>query len=502
MGFGIRPEKISSWIGQWENNFDSIAEDASSIKTLVYLALLERQNKWSSYEDIEKEIKDQEVIEGDIEAMSLRNGMSQIVNALKQDKLFKIEKSKNGRQALYRIKERNQSGIKANTSNEGDIISILAPDPSASMRYVAERLMRDRRMPFYGIYLPMQAASRWVLYSEAEAEERRNYEGDQCEALLGEWLAKHSGQEISLIGLGVGEGIGEIELLERLLAEKYAFKRIHYCAIDTNIHLLMGHRERLWDRFENEIREKRLVCGVIRGNFLESFSTLIQRLQDEFKKKRQFSDLDFLPRSSGTIVSILGNLIGNLEQRASEWKYFQPILQGLKGYDLAFLLGISVHQTVEKYERDLDDLLLATPRYLTHELKLIKSHPTEESTKEEDKEFFLPTDEKKKVKRCPKVEAADYQGDGLVRGAHVTGKIYEFFYRTESRLTMELEEEILTVPEETDLLLYNIIKFDRDKFRAFLESKGLAISYSGDPYKVGQRAYEVLAATTLITDQT
>src|SRR5918912_1172806 len=105
-----------------------------------------------------------------------------------------------------------------------------------STEFVAGKLMRDRRMPFYGIYLPMRAASRWVLYSEGEAKKRSKYEGEECERLLGEWLSKYSEKEISIIGLGVGEGIGVIKIIEELLAEEAGFSRIHYCAIDTNVH--------------------------------------------------------------------------------------------------------------------------------------------------------------------------------------------------------------------------------------------------------------------------
>jgi hypothetical protein len=368
-------------------------------------------------------------------------------------------------------------------------------------------------MPFYGIYLPMRAASTWVLYSEEEAGHRRKYEVEQCERLLAEWLAKYRGQEISLVGLGVGEGIGEIGLLDKLLGEKYGFKRIHYCAIDTNIHLLMDHAERLRDKFKDEIRDKKLVCGIIRGNFLKNFSNLIQKLRDEFKKKDQFNYLSqgFLPKGSGTLVSILGNLIGNLEHRASEWTYFQPILEGLKGCDLALLLGVSVQQKddhkkliQEKYTRDLDKLLLETPRYLTHELRILKSHQPETGDEtREAREFFLPEDDDhQKVKRCPSVQVEKYQGDhsvqaekGKVEKKHIRGDIYEFFYITEWDLSMEMGGETLTVPEHTPLLLYNIIKFDLDTLIAFLNSRGLEepLPDSVKEYKVGERAYAVLA---------
>lgn len=508
MSYEIKRDKISDWIRDWEDGFGLIAADPKAIKTLVYLALLERQNEWSSYEDIAKELKAREVIEKDIDdrtlALALRNGMHQIGQALKQDKIYELEKDKEGRQALYKIIKRNQFGMQLNTSSDEEIVLILNPSlPTGidytSMEYIAERLIKDHRMPFYGIYLPMRAASRWVLYSEKEAE-KREYEGKQFKMLLGEWLAQYRGQEISLFGLGVGEGIGEIEFINELLSEKYGFKRIHYCAIDTNIHLLLDHIERLRDRFKGEIRNKRLVCGAIRGNFLTDFSHLVQTLRDEFRKKRQFSDLEtgFLPagaegQSSGTIVSILGNLLGNLERRASEWSYFQPILESLKGHDLVFLVGVSVQQAEpETYERDLDDLLLATPKYLTYELGILKSHPP---AHEKLREFILPEDdEKEKMERCPPVEAATYVGEGLIRETHIKGHIYEFHYKTKWELTMELKEETLSIPGGTALLLYNIIKFDLATLIAFLKSRGLELlAEPGEPYKVGEREYAMFA---------
>lgn len=511
MSYKIIREGISEWISEWQDSFGSIAADRTSIRTLVYLALLERQD-WSSYEDIARELKDRGILEGDIEdrslALALRNAMSQIGQTLNQDKIYKLERDKDGRQGRFRINKRDQSA-----GDDGIVMILNTSLPTGidytSMEYIAERLIKDHRMPFYGIYLPMRAASRWVLYSEKEAE-KLEYESNQFKRLLGEWLAQYHGQEISLIGLGVGEGLGEIEFIKELLSGRYGLKKINYCAIDTNIHLLLDHVERLKDCFKTEIKEKRLVCGVIRGNFLRDFSHLIQVLRDEFRKRR-FGDLEsgFLPpggesRRSGTIVSILGNLLGNLERRASEWAYFQPILESLKGHDLVFLLGVSVQgEKPETYERDMDDLLLATPKYLTHELGILKSHPDPGKT---FKEFILPVpeeqeDQKKrqeakeeKKERCPEVKAEEYIGEGLIRDKHIKGQIYEFFYKTKWDLSMESEGEPLTLPAGTALLLYNIIKFNYETLRDFLDSRGLElVAEPGKPQKVGERLYIVFA---------
>jgi hypothetical protein len=94
MDYG-RPDRISDWISKWENHFGSLAKNGPVPRTVIYLALLERQEdgKWSSYEDIAEELRARGIIEGNIEeiSLSLRNGMHQVVKALKQDQLYESE---------------------------------------------------------------------------------------------------------------------------------------------------------------------------------------------------------------------------------------------------------------------------------------------------------------------------------------------------------------------------------------------------------------------------
>lgn len=524
MSFSIRTERAAQWVGEWEGHFGTLNPDPTSTKTLIFLTLLERQDEMTSYQDIADELNARGVLEGKIDNFTpLRNGMAQLGNALQTHNLYELENRKSGKESNFRLKRRSPSAATATIANRGQSASTNAaamgegivtvfndPELTASTEFelVAEKLMLDRRMPFYGIYLPMPAASRWVLYSEGESKERSRYEAAECERLLGVWLSGHRDGEISVIGLGVGEGIGEIEILRRLLTnDDYNFSRIHYCAVDTNVHLLMDHVERLKHIFKDEMKTGRLVCGVICGNFLEDFPKLIRRLRDEFGERGQLADAEqgFLP-NVGTLVTILGNVVGNLEQRASEWSYFRPVLEELKNYDIAFLFGVSVQQvekkkgekTSEKYSRNLEDLLLATPKYLTHELTMLRSHQPEGDTQEP--EFVLPEDRGEREKRWPAVvEQLDYLGEGLLQGAHVKGKIYEFYYQTQWDLSLEIGEEVKRVPAGTNLLLYNIIKFDEDTLIKFLESKGLLQARHTNPSPITSgnedRRYAVIAMT-------
>lgn len=524
MSIKIRKDKVAQWIGAWEGHFGTLNPDPNSVKTLIFLTLLEKQGELISYQGIAEELMARGVLDEEFDSFTpLRNGMAQLINALQTHALYDLENRKSGKESNFQLKRRTPSaappaaattrkqpaGAGFVASSEGIVTVLNDPEITASteFNYVAEKLMIDRRMPFYGIYLPMPAASRWVLYSEGESKERSRYESEECERLLGGWLSGYRGDEISVIGLGVGEGIGEIEILKRLLSdERYGFSRIHYCAIDTNVHLLMDHVERLKYIFRNEIRTGRLVCGVVCGNFLEDFPKLIQRLRDEFVVGGQFADPErgFLP-NTGTLVTILGNVVGNLEQRASEWSYFRPILEELKNYDIAFLFGVSVKQAEkkgekesEKYSRNLEDLLLATPRYLTHELTMLKSHQPEGDT--EKPEFDLPEDQREREKRWPaEVKQLDYVGEGLLQGAHVEGKIYEFFYQTRWDLSMEIGGEVKRIPAGAHLLLYNIIKFYEETLIEFLESKGLFQSRHTNPSPITSgnedRRYTVIAMT-------
>jgi hypothetical protein len=165
-------------------------------------------------------------------------------------------------------------------------------------------------------------------------------------------------------------------------------------------------------------------------------------------------------------------------------------LEGLKGHDLAFLLGVAVQRIEngkvikEIYKRDFDDFLLATPKYLTHEMGILTSHRSEED--EEVPEFFIPEEEEDdEKKRCPKVEAASYIGEGLIRGEHIKGDIYEFFYRTRWGLSLKGDSQVM--PPGTALLLYNIIKFNLDSLIDFLETRGLkAPTRSIETHDIGE----------------
>lgn len=521
MSFEINETKVSDWITKWKGKFGSIADDPTSVKTLIYLTLLERGEEMSTYQDIADELERRGVVAGKVtDFVPLRNGMNQIVNALETHSLYEIEKKKTGRVSSYRLKSRGQSAADSNGTHgakTGEIVKILEdPELTAAMEfeYVAQKLMIDRVMPFYGIYLPMTAASRWVLYSEGEAKGRSKYEADECLRLLDDWLLNYSGKEISIISLGVGEGIGEIEIMERLLGKKaqdeskrFDFSRIHYCAIDTNIHLLMDHAERLKHKFKDEIKSNKLVCGVACGNFLKDFPLIIQRLRDGFAATGQLdSEQVFLP-DTGTLVSILGNVVGNAE-KAKEWSYFEPVMADLRGYDLAFLVGVSIRQPEqagpETYDKGLEDLLLATPKYLTHELSMLKSYQYEEGHEnKEEPEFVLPSDQAEKDRRWPGAMQAKYEGDGIkvIEGAQVTGEVYEFYYITQWKLSMEVDGKELTIPKGSPLLLHNIIKFDRDTLIKFLESKGLYPSrQKSDPDDIQSgnqnRRYVVIAMTS------
>lgn len=486
-----------------ENNKSSnsinVRNSKNTGKELVEQALKNKKGEFLTYEDMPNVLMELGIIDEKTDIpkliLNLRNGMSELTGEQNNNSNYLIETTTTGKIKSFKLVDKPMSQRKA------EVIEVIEKNDFSSMQTLARRLMRDRRMPFYGIYLPLRAVSRWVRYSEEDeeaSETKRKYEGRKCEELLKEWLLKSKKQDkiLSIIGLGIGEGVGEIELIERLL--KQGFK-IHYCAIDMNPFLLMDHATRLKYKFEREIKNGELVCSVVADNFLKNFSNIVEKVRTKVEEKK-ITD-DFIPKDSNVLVSILGNVLGNLENRASEGVYFKTIRDEFESQNIAFLLGVGVlHEDEAPYK--LDDLFLATPRYLTHELGILKSSLKTE--KRDSKEFYIDSEERFQIKN------ADYQGDGLVHdeNAHVKGKIYEFLYTTKGELKMEVEDgQFLTLPPETKLLLYNIIKFDLKKLFGFLEFKGLKIPHRDKtPHKdieilnVGteaeKRLYAVFAVTT------
>lgn len=481
------------------NNSNKTTNIKHTGRELVELALRTKKGEYLSYEEMSDVLEKLGLVKEDVDISkliaNLRNGMSEL-NSEKHFLNYTIEEKTYGKKKTFSLIDKPLSERKI------EVVEIIDDNDFSSMQTIARRLMRDRRMPFYGIYLPLRAVARWVRYSEINeeaSEQKRKYEGEQCEKLLKEWFSNCKKQDkvLSILGLGLGEGIGEIELIERLL--KQGFK-IHYCAVDMNPFLLMDHAIRLKYKFGKAIKTRQLVCSVVTDNFLKNLSGALEKIRAKVKE-RKITD-DFIPKDSNILVTTLGNVLGNLEDRASEGVYFKKIQDEFEGQNIAFLIGAGVDQITatgksveETYE--LDDLFLATPRYLTYELGILKSNLT---NKKAGKEFYIDNKDQFQVKRN------FYQGDGLIfdkeSESYVKGYIYEFLYTTKKELVMEIEnEQSLILPPQTKLLLFNIIKFNLKNLLGFIKFRGLKIENEEqiETLNVGtdkeKRLYVVFAAT-------
>ncbi|MBI3297503.1 MAG: hypothetical protein HYZ75_05030 [Elusimicrobia bacterium] len=112
---------------------------------------------------------------------------------------------------------------------------------------VAAALLRDRALPSEACYLLPAGARSWAALSETSyLAQRRFYEAAAWSALGGPaWFrgCRRPG-ELAVVGCGVGHGLGEIELLSRLVADP-AGPRVLYWATDTSEILLGEHLARL-----------------------------------------------------------------------------------------------------------------------------------------------------------------------------------------------------------------------------------------------------------------
>jgi hypothetical protein len=498
----IRPNAFRGWSKPHISVFGPGFDPEPSLKSLVFLALLSADESGSgdrkgmSYRDIGELFSGHSVVDGSVPVASLRVAVSELGRTL--DKLghrFQLEATRRRREAFFYLRERSASPIK-----RGDDGAFLFLDPLvADGNSLALDLMQNRQLPFYSLYTLPRSAAWWVIFSSGEAEQRKPYEMLAWTDLgIKDFLRSGEGKTdkediAGLVGLGVGEGIAELELLELMLAE---FGTVHYLAVDTSPVLLLGHVQTLRERFDQQLKAGNLVCAAVLGNALMDLEEPLRRARSEFEKPAR--EQTFLPSSIPVLVSYLGNNIGN-DQIGREWSLFSSVRRAFSNANLAWMVGFSINQKddtgkniQERYERNWDDFLVQTPHHLMADLKLIESTNCDA---DELPEFVLPDERGSPgyAARFPTVVPKPYSA-GII-----SGQVYDFYYVLSHDLVKPWKGQDIRVPKGSKLLLYNIIKYDPGTLVNFLEEKGLRVQY--DPrlnLKVktanGEREYGVLAA--------
>jgi hypothetical protein len=298
-----------------------------------------------------------------------------------------------------------------------------------------------------------------------------------------------SDKVVGVLGVAIGEGWGEIELLRKVLARG---DTVHYLALDLSPILLAAHIEIVREVFERELLEGRLVCAGFLGDAFADLELAVEACESHFRSRKVFSlQQDFLPEAAPLLVTYLGNCLGN-DSNDREELIFDAIATAFTSHNLvSILVGISVmRSSADSYSLSSNDFFLQIPRYLTNEIKLLRSARSKSAA--EPAEFEMGAGSASSGRRMPPVTPRAY------RSGVIEGEIYDFHYTLD--FDLEFSGENLKAEAGTRLLLYSVTKFQPRSVVDFIDRIGYSVVYNHNYHNrvetaFGPREYAVLLAT-------
>ena len=357
----------------------------------------------------------------------------------------------------------------------------------ASPAQFASTLVQQHRLLINETYAFSCTSAAWFSVSRKETKSRKIYEAGAWEYLkIGEFFEGSASRIVNVVGLATGEGWGEIELLQKALAQGFT---VHYVAMDLSPVLLAAHLEMIRETFERELTQRRLICAGFLGNIFFDLEGAWDKCRSEFRRREVVSSNDdFLPVSAPLLVTYLGNCLGN-DSNGAEHRIFNSIASVFPHQSLSILVGVSVMRSEpDQYAPSSADFFLQVPHYLMNDLKLLKSVVRAPLYEPE----FEVSNESTRERRMPRVALRDYTFRAI------KGQIYDFYYKLDYDLEYPTENRI--VDAGTPLLLYSVTKFEPTGLVSFLESLGYAVNY--DPLyhqridtEFGPREYTVMLAS-------
>jgi hypothetical protein len=377
-------------------------------------------------------------------------------------------------------------GRAANTHVERVVTKIDPPEITPEK--LARTLIVNRSLPSYAFYtLPPNSAFWWSAFSREEVRLRRDYEGGAISALgVDAHLYKKSGAtEVGLIGLAVGEGAGEIEIIKRVLRDLGPDGRVHYLAIDMSPPLLLAHLDTLRDVFANELRAGRLNVAVVLSDMKEA-SKAVSDVRREFSSR----GISFLPDNIPLLVTCLGNVLGNETEPDKEVSTVAAIRDNFPNRPMCVLGGVSVSRaSSDEYDQSWFEFLMQPLRYLSG-LGLLVS----KETRDFDRPECLPSP--------PTGDAESYSVECVRRTSLGTNgnrvKIHDFYYNLRGTLT--LTDENLTLESGARILLYSVTKYEVEGLARAIGAAGFRVYVSEHFQKIETadevREYAVFAALT------
>ena len=208
---------------------DQLAHDlglAGDRLTKSLLAYLLATDGWLDYDQLAhllaKDHPDQQAKPG-----TLRAKMNALRKAVERDARLRFEDRPDGRKRSYRVTFKG--------SRVDHVLDLASPGESPSLE-IAKSLVRDRRVPAKYLFTLPTAAAEWMHYSHGQALIKADDEAKFVTTQRFEELVVDSAQKtggVNVISCGVGEGLGEIKLLQKISAEHPGLQ-INYLFVDRS----------------------------------------------------------------------------------------------------------------------------------------------------------------------------------------------------------------------------------------------------------------------------
>ncbi len=476
----LNPRAFQAWTSTASEEVSSVVNlSRPSLKALVALVLSGSKGRFFTYEELTQAIRSKGLFEGGVpesvvDRFLYKEGLRVAVSALAQQlklraKGLRIESTKVGREAriawVGTLSEEMESSAKPRASAPWGFrrldTDLIVPQE------IARAMLRDGGgLPFASAYASYRSAAKWLSFSSAYSRKKIEYEAGAFCAYDLDKLCFDGSKNLTFFGLATGEGLGEVELLERLLPMAQARGVVvDYLGIDTSDFLLASHAQLVQQRFSKEIQ-----AGLLRLQFAVGNVYELKRILKEIQ-----NDATDFGMAGPVLCTFLGNCLGNYEYH--EWDFFRSILESVaKSRTLVSLVGVSVERCAngkpvqEKYT--LDPFWLETPRHLLHELRVLRSFDKtgiEISPSENDE--FLPSAE----------SATSYIPFSLYQTAFgIRGVVYRFYYTLKHDLrTADGTEEMA---RGQSIHLYSIVKYNLASLTDSISKRNILVKQPGKRY--------------------
>ena len=458
------------------------------MKNLLFLAFLETKGEVCNYGDLEDLIVRHAGVEK-VERAALRVAVRDLSKTLAKKKSFEIVRIGENT-GKFRLGKYTTPTLKKTSPQ---VFTDIPPDHPLGAEKLVEYVIGRRRLPFHALYYLPSSAAWWISFSSVEATQRSETEAAAWEELQDRVIteAEENKEKIlSVVGLAVGEGQGEIAILKKILDTlRKTGVRVHYLAVDFSPSLLRQHAENLKMVFKGEMAEGRLVCAAVLGNIFHLIEHDNERHPIDLSRTvvKEVS-ADFLPWNSPMVVTYLGNCLGNGPMQ-TEQEFFDIIRTRLgetlrtdqKGAagTLQCLIGVSVKQdTEEPYGEQWNEFLLQGLRWLAKNGFIL------------DGAFKVPN-----IKKDIVPYSVPYSASGILEGTRYLfkHKLGHTISAPPSATTSASRRQGYSVPEGQEIELYAVTKYDMKTLMNYVKQLG-GLTTRNDSWtkkKIGPRLYGV-----------